>query len=142
MEILRVRCCALSGQAEAALQSAQEPYDRVPESFDAGICLADQQIAHSEFELAKELLDAIKPTDQGQQIEKLLTLGELASAQYDPDATIEFAQAATQLDPTLLEAKAALLGAQLMAIDVAAAQVTTRTVDQIFAQRGARSRSL
>jgi hypothetical protein len=89
LEILRVRCCALSGQAEAALQIAQALHARVPESFDAGICLADQQIVHGEFELAKALLDAIKPTDQGQQIKKILTL-RLNSLKRPPNSTQRF----------------------------------------------------
>jgi hypothetical protein len=108
----------------------------VPESFDTGICFADQQIAHSEFKSAKVLLDSIKPTDQGQQIKKILTLVELALVQYEPAVAIKFAQAATELDPMLLEAQAALVGAQLMAADVAAAQVALQTVDQALHSAG------
>lgn len=136
LEVLSVRACALSGQAEAALQMAQELRDRLPESFDAGICLADQLIAHSGFDWAKELLDSIKPTDPGQEIKKLLTLVELSSAQYDPDAAVEFAQKAIEHDPTHLDAQAALLGAQLLAADVIAAQGTKRKVDQILKRNG------
>ena len=64
LENFRVRCFALIGQAEAALQIAQERYNRVPESTDTGICLDDHPIGHSEFELAQKLLDAITATDQ------------------------------------------------------------------------------
>jgi len=132
LEVLRVRACALSGQAEAALKMAQELHDWAPNSFEAGICLADQRIAHSEFDSAKELLDSIKPTDQGEAIKKLLTQVELASAQYDPDAAIDYAQKAIELDPKHIDAQTALLGAQLLAADVVAAKGTMRKVDQLL----------
>jgi hypothetical protein len=115
---------------------AQELHDRLPESFEAGICLADQLIAHSGFGSATQLLDAIKPTDQGQEIKKLLTQVELASAQYNPDAAIDYAYKATELDSTHLDAQAALLGAQLLAANVGAAQGTMRKVDQILKRNG------
>jgi tetratricopeptide (TPR) repeat protein len=136
LEVLRVRACALSGHAEAALQMAQELHDRVPESFDAGICLADQLIAHSGFDSAKQLLDAIKPTDPGQEIKKLLSQVELASAKYDPDTAIDYAQKAIELEPTHIDAQTAVLGAQLMAADVIAAKGTMRTVDQMLKRHG------
>jgi len=136
LKVLRVRACALSGQAEAALQMAQELHDRMSESFDAAICLADQRIAHSRFDSAKELLEAIKPIDQQRAIKWLLTQVELASAQYDPDAAIDCAQKAIELDPTHLDAQAALLGAQLMAADVIAAKGTIRKVDQLLKRDG------
>jgi len=136
LEVLRVRACALSGQAEAALQMAQELHDQLPESFDAGICLADQRIAHSEFNSATQLLDTIKPTNPAQEIKKFLTLVEQASAQYDPNAAIGHAHKAIELDPTHMDAQAALLGAQLMAADVIAAQGTMRKVDQILKRNG------
>lgn len=98
--------------------------------------LGDFDSAHSEFKSAKVLLDTIKPTDQGQQIKKILTLVELALVQYEPAVAIKFAQAATELDPMLLEAQAALVGAQLMAADVAAAQVALQTVDQALHSAG------
>jgi thioredoxin-like negative regulator of GroEL len=133
---LRVRALALSGQVEAALQMAQKLYDLIPEAFEAGICLAEQQIAHSEFNAATEILEAIKPTDQHQAIKKLLKQAELASAQYDPHKAIEYAEKATNLDSTDLDAQTALIGAQLMAADVAAAQATMRKVDQILKRDG------
>jgi thioredoxin-like negative regulator of GroEL len=136
LEVLRVRACALSGHAEAALQMAQELHDRVPDSFEAGICLADQLIAHSAFDPAMQLLEVIKPTDRGQEIKKLLTEVELASAQYDPDAAIDYAQKATELDSTHLDAQAALLGTQLLAADVIAAQGTMRKFDQTLKRDG------
>ena len=74
--------------------------------------------------------------DRAAKSKKILTLVEPASAQYEPDVAIEFAQAATALDPTLLEAQASLLGAQLMAADVAAAQVTMRPFDQSLHSAG------
>jgi len=74
--------------------------------------------------------------DRAAKSKKILTLVEPASAQYEPDVAIDFAQAATALDPTLLEAQASLLGAQLMAADVAAAQVTMRPFDQSLHSAG------
>ena len=133
---LRVRALALSGEVEAALQVAQELYDLIPEDFDAGICLAEQQIAHSEFDAATEVLDAIKPTERQQEIKKLLKQAELASTQYDPNTAIEYAKKATNLDPTDIDAQTALIGAQLMTVDVAAAQGTMRKVDQILKRHG------
>ena len=136
LAVLRIQTCAQSGQTEAAMQMAQEFYNLNPESFDAGICLSIQQIGHCEFDAAERLLEAIKPTNREQEIKRLVTQVELATAQYDPDTAAEYARQATELDPTHIYAQTTLIGAQLMAVDVAAAQGTMRNVDQLLKRNG------
>jgi len=131
-----VRARALSGQAEDALQLALDLYESAPDSFDAGICLANQQIAHSEFDSAGELLDTLLPTDVGPEIKLLLARAELASARYEPHVAIEYAQGSTELDPTHIDAQRVLVTAQLMATDVAAARGTMYRVDQLLKRNG------